>query len=574
MSEPADGKSPEALPCLEARREGVEPVRFELRPGKSSVIGRSADADWAVSGDPHLSRRHVEISVEGKGVRVRRLSAAKNPVFYRGEEKDEFSLAPGEQFVIGETRFFLLQETASAPAAAEEASDAVPDVQYAPTDSELYSMGRGSERMRLHDLLELPDILRTKEPNEFFLHIATVLRMSTSARWAVILREDGSIVARDSAQDRQAEIKASRSLLKEALKKSPRPLLYCWKQPASDLQATALEGVDWAVCAAVEIPGDKPLFLYVAGEGGSAGDQRENSRFVGLVADMVYRSLSVKRLQTTQARLERFFSGPITKKILESKDPKELEPKVTESTVLFFDIRGFSKRTEGKNEKILSYLGELRRAMSAMTEEIFREKGVVLQYMGDGILACWNVPFPDPQHVDCACRAALRMSARLGEVTDGWRCGIGLHTGEVVGGAIGSDQMFFFGLMGAVVNQASRIEGITKAIEAPILVTREVAEKVSPEAAAAQRVGRFQPAGMRVSLDLYELSPPPKDKKRAEIFNRGLEAFEKGEWEEAYEILDELPSKDLPARYLKSLAESYRRRPPKGWQGVIELADK
>jgi adenylate cyclase len=266
--------------------------------------------------------------------------------------------------------------------------------------------------------------------------------------------------------------------------------------------------------------------------------------------------------------------APVISKIMGSSDLKELEPRVSQSTIMFFDIRGFSRRTEGKNEKILAHLGDLKAVMTAMTDEILKENGVVLQYTGDGILACWNVPIADSLHVDRACRAALGMASRIGEVTDGWRCGIGLHTGEVVAGTIGSEQVFFYGVMGAVVNQASRVEGITKVLEVPVLATREVAERVSGEAAAALRLGRFQPAGMSTALDLYEISPPPLDAGRAELFAKGLEALEKGEWEKAYETLDRLPTKDLPARYLKSLAESYRRHPPKDWRGTIELAEK
>lgn len=296
---------------------------------------------------------------------------------------------------------------------------------------------------------------------------------------------------------------------------------------------------------------------------------------MGLIADMTGRTLSVRRLEARERRLERFFSGPVIAKILDSADsPEALEPRLAQSTVMFFDLRGFSKRTEGATGRILEQIGELRAVMTAMTEEIFRENGVVLQYQGDGILACWNVPIPDDRHLDRAARAAVAMSRRLREVCPNWRCGIGLHTGEVVAGAIGSEQLFAYSVLGAVVNQASRIEGITKFVETPILASREVAAKVSPSAAAVVRLGRFRPAGMEEALDLFELAPPPGDLARALQLGRGLEAFEAGDWEKAYELLDELPPKDLPARFLKSLAEQHRRRPPKGWKGVIELNEK
>ncbi len=242
---------------------------------------------------------------------------------------------------------------------------------------------------------------------------------------------------------------------------------------------------------------------------------------------------------------------------------------------MFFDIRGFSKLTEGKAEKILEKTGELRdEVMTAMTEEIFNENGVVLQFLGDGILACWNLPFPDTEHVNRACRAALAMVAALERVAPTWRCGIGIHTGQVVAGSMGAKQLFSYTVMGPVVNQASRLEGITKIVEVPILVTREVADKISQASLGVRRIGKFQPAGMNVALDLFEIHSPTDNVDQDKLFAKGLEEFEKGAWESAYEILDQLPPSDRPARYIKTLAEVFRRRPPKDWTGVIELSEK
>jgi adenylate cyclase len=241
---------------------------------------------------------------------------------------------------------------------------------------------------------------------------------------------------------------------------------------------------------------------------------------------------------------------------------------------MFFDIRGFSKLTEGKAEKILEKTGELQDVMTAMTEEIFKENGVVLQFQGDGILACWNLPFPDPDHVNRACRAALAMVAALETIAPDWHCGIGIHTGQVVAGSMGAKQLFSYTVMGPVVNQASRLEGITKIVEVPILATKEVVDKISNGTAAVRRIGKFQPAGMNIALDLFEIHPLPEDGEKAKLFAKGLVQFEKGFWEESYEILDHLPPSDRPARYIKTLAEMHRRRPPKDWNGVIELAEK
>jgi len=549
---------------LEARQEDSESRHFEVPAGGKVVIGRSDEADWKLAGDKHLSRRHVEIWVEGKRLAVRKLPEASNPVFFQGKAAEKFSVEPGGVFVIGATRFTFSQEAAL-------------ESEHTLSEADLYGSIGGSDRMRLLDILELPDILRVKSPQEFFLHIAQMLRLSTGAAWVRIGEQNGKVLGEDASDDTVKGRKWSRTLVEAALKEPPRPKLYLWSQP-QDLEASVQEGIDWAVCAGMQVAGQAPVVFYVAGSGsreeGSESRLREASRFVGLVADIVSRSLSLKRVENWEGRLEHYFSGPVIAKILESQDMKELDPKLAQSTVMFFDIRGFSKRTEGSNDKVLEFQGKLRTIMSAMTEEVFKEHGVVLQYMGDGILACWNLPLPDLQHIDRACRAALHMVSRFAEVSPGWRCGIGLHSGEVVAGNMGSDQVFSYTIMGAVVNQASRIEAITKVVGVPVLMTKSVAQGLSPETGSASRVGRFQPAGMNTEIDLFELTPPGLDAKRTELMTKGLKCFEQGDFKQALSFFSLLPSKDGAASYLKSLTEKHIEKAPSSWNGTIVLTEK
>jgi adenylate cyclase len=448
-----------------------------------------------------------------------------------------------------------------------------PDLMLSMSQDEVYQQGIvSSDRLKILDLLQLPEILREGSGPEPYNHLASRLRSVTGGEWSRIMRPSGVVLAADSATD-STGFNTSRTLIEQALKNAPQPFLYCWTNPQQGISATLQEGADWAVCAATQITGEEPLLFYVAGRGASEAMLKDNCRLVGLIADMVGRSLSVQRLEGLKERLQRFFSGQVVSKIIESTDAEELRPRLTTGTVMFFDIRGFSKITEGKAEKILEKTGELEEVMTAMTEEIFSENGVVLQFQGDGILACWNLPFEDKDHVSRACRAALGMVATLERVAPTWRCGIGIHTGEVVAGSMGAKQLFSYTVMGPVVNQASRLEGITKIVEVPILVTKEVAEALVPGTAVARRIGKFRPAGMSVALDLFEISTT-EDPDKARLFDRGLEEFEKGAWESAYELLDQLPPSDRPARYLKTLAEMHRRRHPKDWQGIIELSEK
>ncbi|MBI3554258.1 MAG: hypothetical protein HY077_17305 [Elusimicrobia bacterium] len=560
---------------LEIAAKGAAPVRFELS-SSAVVIGRSEEADLRVAGDLHISRRHVQVSLEGGRLKVRRLGQASNPVYHGGAPADEFTLVPGDFFVIGGTRFTFVSDAAdNARMKASSASDANPKLLKTISQTDLYSMGESSDRLKLLDLLELPEILRSRDRKDFYVHIAGLLRLSTGATWACVVTEEGKVLGEDAASDTGKGYSPSRSLIKKALDDAPMPTIYSWNNPG-DIMATVQEGLDWAVCAAARIPGEPAVIFYASGRdsAGRGALRQDEARFVGLVADMVGRSFSMDRLLTMEGRLERFFAGPIVDKILKSPDMKELEPRLAQSTVLFFDIRGFSLRTEEKNEEILGYISDLRRAMTAMTGAILDERGVVLQYLGDGILACWNVPFEETGHVDRACRAALRMAEAIGHATGGWSCGIGIHTGEVVAGAIGSEQVFAYGVLGTVVNQASRIEGITKILKTPILVTTEVAERLSASEGVAMRVGRFKPAGMSAAFDLFELTAPPGDRARRELFADGLSRLKTGDFSGAAKLFGSRPGADGPASFLNVVCETYAAKPPAKWDGVIELIQK
>ncbi len=560
--------------AIEILIKGNPSVRFELGAG-AVVIGRSEDADVRVTGDLHISRKHAEALLQGDRLRVKRLGTSSNPIYHNGLAADEFVVAPGDYFVIGSTRFTFIAKKLAPPKAALPPQGAVPQMLKTMTETELYAIGESSDRLKLLDLLELPEILRSRDRKDFYVHIAGLLRLSTNATWACVVTEEGKVLGEDAASDTAQRYSPSRSLIKKALDDSPAPTIYSWNNPGNIL-ATMQEGLDWAVCSAAKIPNEPAIIFYASGrEAHGRGTLRQDeARFVGLVADMVGRSMSMDRLLTMEGRLERFFAGPVVNKILKSPDMRELEPRVARSTVMFFDIRGFSKRTEEKNEEILRYISDLRHAMTAMTGAILDERGVVLQYMGDGIMACWNVPFEEPKHVDLACRAALRMAAAIGHTTGGWSCGIGIHTGEVVAGAIGSEQVFSYGVMGKVVNQASRIEGITKMLKTPILVSKEVADALSPTEGSALRVGRFKPAGMSNALDLFELGNPPGDPGRKVLFAQALGYLEKGDFRAAAKLFGSRPADDGPASYLTVVCETLAAKPPAKWEGVIELTQK
>jgi len=567
---------------------------FELTDGKECVLGSSSEVDFSVAKESYLSRRHIKMQSRNHKLSVTKFPNAKNPVFFKGVPNDQFKMSSEEFFVIGTTSFQFISDV---PVKGEQQSlEDAPAYQFTVDTNEIRSRGDHQDRMRLLDLMELPEVLRTKTRTDFYVYACGLLRMTTGANWVRVLTvEDDThtILAEDAHEDRSTEKPISQNLAELAITECPKPATYCWSYPDdTPSEATAHESVDWAVCCAMPIPGEQHILLYLAGSSGKGGAQlgyttqsgsrnflRDTTRLVGFVADTIGRAISLQKVEQWQSRLGRFFSSKLTAKILESEDSKELEPKIAEATVMFFDIRGFSLLTEGNLDRILEYESQLREVLTAMTQCIYDYEGAVLRYMGDGILACWNVPYPTKGHSILACKAALDMVDKMAEVTDGWACGIGLGLGDVVAGSLGSEQIYAYDILGAVANQTARVEGITKIVGVPILVTHETAQTLTDDKILSRRVARFRPAGMELELDLYTIERNPEDsdqrkvvQDRLAVHADGLKVFEAGDWEKAFDILHPIVQDDPAARYVYKLA--IQGKPPRDWRGVVELSAK
>ena len=582
---------------LVAQREGKTIGFHELVEGDQLMLGASRQADWPITREPYLSRRHAELHVKQGRLEVSKVSTARNPILHKGAPVEQFMMSPGDFFVIGSTRFILeLDKSEKGDAGSPTSPEASPVYQFTLGADELKPKHHRGDRLRLLDLMELPEILRTKSRNEFYVYACGLLRLTTDARWVRVLtcdEERCTILAEDANVDRATARPISQVLVDAAMQAAPNPVTHCWSHTQEGaIAATAHEGIDWAVCCGMPVPGETPILLYLAGDidaGGAypgfdtqSGAQaflRDTSRLVGLVADMIARAMSLQKVEGWQTRLGRFFSGKLVSKILEAEGTNELKPRIAEAAIMFFDIRGFSLLTEGNLEHILEYEGDLRRALTAMTQCIYDHGGVVLRYMGDGILACWNVPYAVDDHVGQAALAALDMVEQMEAVTDGWACGIGLGVGDVVAGSLGSEQIYAYDVLGTVPNQTARVEGITKIVGVPILVTGDVAARLPADRMLTRRVARFRPAGMDVELDLYTIERMPTDaaalkeaRERIAVHAQGLEAFEAGDWEQAFEKLHPIVQADAAARYVYKLA--LQGKPPRDWKGIVELSVK
>jgi len=149
------------------------------------------------------------------------------------------------------------------------------------------------------------------------------------------------------------------------------------------------------------------------------------------------------------------------------------------ATVLFSDLRGFTTLSEKTEPELL--IGQLNEYFSAMVEVVFEHRGTVDKFVGDMIMALFNVPLPDHAHADNAVRCAVAMQRRLLELNARWRAegrcefhsGVGVNTGQMIVGNVGSESIRSYTVIGDQVNLGSRLESLCKEYKVEIIISEQ-----------------------------------------------------------------------------------------------------
>ena len=190
------------------------------------------------------------------------------------------------------------------------------------------------------------------------------------------------------------------------------------------------------------------------------------------------------REQREKQRLSRFFSPDVLREVVRDRDGRLLRPRRRLVTILFSDIRGFTTISERLQPEQVDEM--LREYLSVMTEVVFRHRGTVDKYIGDGIMALYNAPREDSEHALNAIRTALEFQERVIPFSARWeaklgvpiRCGVGINSGEAVVGSLGSKQRNEYTAIGDPVNLAARLESVTKDYRVPIIISEYTYELV------------------------------------------------------------------------------------------------
>ena len=284
-------------------------------------------------------------------------------------------------------------------------------------------------------------------------------------------------------------------------------------------------------------------------------------------------------------QFEQFFSRELSDEL--DRNPELLLGQDREVSILVSDIRGFSRIAErlGARETCL-LMGDI---LERLTARIYEHGGVVVDYVGDGILAMWNAPLAQADHAARACRAAQAMLGELPGLNECWgskvqttlALGIGVNTGDALVGNTGSLRRLKYGPLGNTVNLASRVEGATKQLGVPVLITGTTRALIG-DSFPTRRLCRVRVVGIDAPTDLHELHgghPTPEWLAMRDAYETALSLCEQGEWAEScaalYPILrGRREGFDQPALALLARASECLRSPPDTAYDVIELSHK
>lgn len=273
-------------------------------------------------------------------------------------------------------------------------------------------------------------------------------------------------------------------------------------------------------------------------------------QFVQLIAKSIASAMKrlEKEAEASRSRilLEQAFSPKLVRQL--EVNPQILHGVSRDVTVLFADLRDFSSISEKAGPKLTYRM--LTDVMDRFSQIITQNDGVIIDFYGDGISAFWNAPIEQPNHTLMAVKAAHELLATLPELNSLWgqtishrlRAGVGVHCGEAQVGNAGSSTRLKYGPQGNTVNIASRLESATKEIGIPIIVSEQVAERVSRQY-YARRICKTRLKGMQRPTNVCELIEKPLPQSELDLlskYDEALHLFEQQKFADAISTLCEL----------------------------------
>lgn len=598
----------------------------ELTEGESVRIGRKPAKGWAVSWDKQISREHADIEWAGDTLKVSCLEAARNPIVIGESPVRSAVIGPGKSFVIGQTRFVFVHDDAEG----DGGSDASGDIdEHAFKRDELKGFEFRDAGQQIELLSELPAILdESKTDTDFAAKIVELLMegipasdavavvqydmpaleeeddstagmatMSASATMAGlgVLPEKATMMRVATRDEYEGRFRPSRRLVLSALTRQ-ESIVHMWNDESEEEgddgpQFTVSDDLDWAFCTPILSESTRGWCLYVSGitEGNiEEGDLGGDLRFAELMAQFIASVRHVRSLQEHHTQLSSFFSPKVIESLVGADAHLALVPQERDISVLFCDVRGFSRKSEQFKDDLHKLLACVKEALSVMANGILDADGTIADFQGDAALGFWGWPCALDEGPVPACRAALEIQKVFigdddrGGLLEGFSVGLGVAHGNAIAGHIGTPKQAKVGVFGPVVNQGARLETMTKQYGVSICIDEQTADYcrkfLKPTEGRLRKLAHVRPKGMDTSIVVTELVQPagtagtPTDEHIAG-FEAAVEAVVSGQWASAIEQLNALPDDGAKKFLIQHMAE-FNNEPPDGWDGAFSLTKK
>ncbi|TWT77464.1 Adenylate cyclase 1 [Posidoniimonas polymericola] len=585
--------------------------RFALGEGEELTLGRAPRSGYAVPWDRLISREHATLRLHEGRLEVAVLPTARNPVFYQGIPSSRFWIEPGDKFAIGDTTFYF--------EAADQTDDGDPLVAEHVLGDDLLTSERFSNPAScLHALCKMPELIAQSRDDAHLaeqvvdLLLDTIRGASASAvmqfddrptdrgragrdgpdREGSAPTADATLMRWDCRDAAVRRFRPSRRLI-AAARKRQQSVVHLWAEDSQvDENFTINNDLDWAFCTPIPVGPGEWWCLYVTGQRRFAGLREVDSpqdligelRTAELVARFLGSVRQVRSLEQQHQQMRQFFSPAVIERLADRSLADALEPRSGPVSVLFCDVRGFSRKVEAAAD-LRALLDQVSHALSAMTRGILKYEGVIADFQGDAALGFWGWPDDNPDGPLLACRTAIAIHRAFADAQrdassplHGFRVGIGVGHGEAIAGRIGAMEQIKVGVFGPVVNLASRLQDLTKQVGVPILLDQATADAVrqrldgsQPEGAALRRIGRFRPPGVESAVAVYTLDASDAlSPDESQAYDAAVAAIEQGDWAAASELLQGAPADDPCSCFLRDLLRD-ASAPPDSWDGVLSI---
>lgn len=580
-------------------------------------IGRASTNDVSIPDDLMISRQHAVAEIKDGKFLIRCLEGAANGLLYAGKKLRQVRLVAGETFQIGGTEFTCLDQDDGSLDSSLKAGDTDDELEAPRVRESAYSaeaLQKSEFRNPIHQieiLANLPEqIASTRSDEEFAVKVAELLLQAIPQADAVAVVQfaEGDVawspdrssqppapalVRVASRESYSGRFRPSRRLMLKSLQLQ-QSVIHILEPEGTGAQFTISDGLGWSFSSPIRGAVCLGWCLFVSGRKFRQGDMfgeealEGDLRFTELLAQFIGSIRQVRSLQNQQTQLSAFFSPKVIESLMSAKSvTADIVPAECDVTVLFCDLRGFSERSEALRHDLPALFQSVSSALGVMANGVLEQNGAIADFQGDAILGFWGWPIHDEDGPWPACRAALAIcegfrsaNEQVNSLLTGLSAGVGVAHGRALAGRIGTEQQAKIGVFGPVVNQGSRLEGMTKHFGVSICIDQAAAEYVREHVPVTEARTRFlstvRPKGMRTPISVYELlpgenSPSTVSSELIAAHESAVNGIIAGNWEEVREMLTRLPEEDGPANFLREFLAKAPKNPGPDWNGVIQL---